>query len=55
MNRYFRIQNYGYGARPGRRLSQAKVEGSRSCTQGSFGAIAQGGTDLKIKRLRGPQ
>nr|ACG32876.1 hypothetical protein [Zea mays] len=55
MNRYFRIQNYGYEARSGRRLSQTKVEGSRSCTQGSFGVMAQGGTDLKMKRLRGPQ
>jgi hypothetical protein len=53
MNRYFRIQNYGYGARPGRRLSQTKVEGSRSCTQGSFGAMAQRGNRLKDEKTSG--
>jgi hypothetical protein len=34
---------------------ETKVEPARCCTQGSFGSVAEKGTDLRRKRLSSPQ
>jgi hypothetical protein len=35
--------------------SERRVNQRRSCTQGSFGSVAEKGTDLRRKRLSSPQ